>query len=340
MNDKKLRVDLVSESEFTVQGHGVHTAFVEMRNQLEKRQDVILSVNAKPTERFDITHIHTMGPFSLRRLLSRNGGKKVITAHVIPDSFIGSLVGAKYWAPLAGYYLKWFYNRADIILAVSEYTKKGLIGIGVKKPIHILPNSIDTSKYKISTTEKRALRKKLGFHNDDFIVVGNGQIQPRKKFDTFVSIAESLPDIHFIWIGGIPFKEAGADFAHLNRLMKNPPQNLRITDVVSLKEAGDYMRAADMMFMPSIEETFGLAIVEGAASNLPVLVRDIHDYDATFADLVLRGQDDSFRELILKIRDDPIFAKTWRQNSKKLAQKYDSKGITDQLVKVYREILA
>ena len=335
---KKIHVNLISESEFTVQGHGVHTAFIEMRNQLKKSPAIDLKVNAVPDKKFNITHIHTVGVFSLRRLKSKLGGKKIVSAHVVPDSLVGSLVGAELWSPAATKYLRWFYNTADAVIAVSEYTKKELEKIGVCSPIHVLENSIDTSKYRTSTKEKVEFREKLGFSKDDFIVVGNGQIQPRKKFETFAEIAASLPEIQFVWVGGIPFKAAGADFSHLSKLMKNPPKNLRVTDVIPLETAGIYMRAADIMFMPSAQETFGLAIIEGAASGLPVVVRDIPDYDSTFGNYVLRGDESNFREYILQLKNDKTFMKKWRDNSRKLAKKYDSAEATKKLIELYKEM--
>ena len=110
--------------------------------------------------------------------------------------------------------------------------------------------------------------------------------------------ARALPDVQFIWIGGIPFKAAGADYAKLHRQMKNAPDNVLITDVVPLDQARLYMKSGDLMFMPSTQETFGLAIIEGAACGMPVIVRNIHDYDATFGDLVTRCSEDKFAETI------------------------------------------
>lgn len=42
-----------------------------------------------------------------------------MSAHVIPESFIGSLKGAKYWNFLAKKWLKFFYGKADLVLACS-----------------------------------------------------------------------------------------------------------------------------------------------------------------------------------------------------------------------------
>ena len=72
---KKVTVNLVSESVFTVQGHGVHTAFIEMENLLAKQPSINLLVNQRHARGVDITHFHTFGFFALRRLLSRHVGK-------------------------------------------------------------------------------------------------------------------------------------------------------------------------------------------------------------------------------------------------------------------------
>ncbi|MDR2063346.1 MAG: glycosyltransferase family 4 protein [Candidatus Nomurabacteria bacterium] len=336
---KKLRVNLVSESDFTVQGHGVHTAFLEMRQSLEAQPDVVLTINAAPQKSTDITHIHTVGTFALRRLLSQHGGKKVVSAHIVPASLVGSIVGARWWLPLFNGYLRRFYNRADLVVAVSPATRAELLALGVKTPIKVLGNFIDTQKYRTSPEQKVAFRQELKLPADRFMVVGNGQIQPRKKFETFWAMAKSLPELQFVWVGGIPFKVLGDDYLRLSKAMKRPLPNLRVTGVVSLAEAGRYMRAADIMFMPSCQETFGLAILEGAASGLPVLVRDIPDYHATFGELVLRGEDETFAAQILHLAEDPSFYAKWRANSARLAAKYDTAAATERLMKLYRSIL-
>lgn len=336
---KRVTVNLVSESAFTVQGHGVHTAFLEMKHILEIQPNIKLLVNAEPLVSTDITHLHTFGFFSLRRLLSRKGGKKVVSAHVVPDSLVGSIAGAKVWVHIFKYYLRWFYNQAHVIIAVSPYTQRELMRLGIKRPIVVLPNSIDTAKYKNSTTERRCCRQELGLADNKFIVVGNGQIQPRKRFDTFIKTARQLPDVQFIWVGGIPFKAAGAGYAKLHHLIKHAPSNVIITDVIPLSQARLYMKASDLMFMPSTQETFGLAIIEGAASGLPVIVRDIHDYDATFGDLVSRSDDQHFVELIRRYMVDDNFYAAGQRRSKQLAAKYDSTIASRQLMDLYQSLL-
>src|SRR4051812_11267770 len=97
MNKPRLRVNMISETTFTVRGHGVHTAFVEMTKGLSERPEVDVKVNT--FRKAQITHIQTIGPYSALQLVWGKS-KKVISVHVIPDSFIGSIKGAK---QLAGF---------------------------------------------------------------------------------------------------------------------------------------------------------------------------------------------------------------------------------------------
>lgn len=332
---KKLTINLVSESEFTVQGHGVHTAYLEMRHILEQQPNVNLLVNSEPKAGIDITHIHTVGFFAMKRLLSSKSGRVFISAHIVPDSLVGSLVGARLWVHIFKYYLRWFYNRADVVIAVSPYTEQELLKLGVKRPIVVLPNSIDTKQYRNSDSEKKRCRDELGLDHDKFVVVGNGQVQPRKRFDTFIKVARRLPDVQFIWIGGIPFKAAGADYAKLHHLMKTAPSNVLITDVIPLNQAQLYMKAGDLMFMPSTQETFGLAIIEGAACGMPVIVRNIHDYDATFGNLVIRCSEDKFADTIQRYMIDNNLYADGQRRSRQLANKYDSINIGKKLMQLY-----
>lgn len=337
---KKVTVNLISESVFTVQGHGVHTAFIEMENLLAKQPSINLLVNQRHARGVDITHFHTFGFFALRRLLSRHVGKKVISAHVVPDSLVGSIAGAKVWIRLFKHYLRWFYNQADLVIAVSPYTKEELIKLGIKSRITVLPNSIDTTQYHNSPDIKERCRRELGLDPKRAIVVGNGQVQPRKRFDSFIRVANQLPEVQFIWIGGIPFKAAGADFAELSRAMRRSPANVLVTDVVPHQQARLYMQASDLMFMPSEQETFGLALIEGAACGMPVIVRDIHDYDATFGDLVIRSDEDHFAATIKRYLTDKQLYADGVKRSHRIASRYDTTRTEHQLLDLYRSLLS
>lgn len=334
----RLRVAQISESEFTVQGHGVHTAYKELANALAKRDDVAVSSNKSASADSDITHLHTVGAYALRRLLF-DRSKKVVSAHVVPASFVGSLVGAKLWLPFAKLYLRWFYNRADLVLAVSDETKRELQALGVKKPIEIVYNLIDTSQYKTTASDKVRARKKLAIKPRDWMVVGAGQVQPRKRVDDFVMAARKNPGMLFVWVGGMPFGRIAAEHGAMQRLMDTAPANVRFTGVIDHADVKAYYQAADVFWLPSEQETFGLVVVEAAAVGLPVLIRDIPDYTETFADDALLYKPNQLNGMLRMLRDDTKFYTEAKTHAKNIAERYDSVKGAERVVELYRDLL-
>ena len=335
--DKKLIVDMISESEFTVQGHGVHTAYKEITDALQKRKDIDIKVNSKRPA--DIIHIQTMGLYSFRHLI-RRGGKKVVSAHIVPDSFIGSIKGAKYWKPLSRMWLKFFYKKADLVLACSGMVADELINDMNVPKTKVLYNTIDMSRYKHSAAEKKLARKKLGLSDNDFVVMGNGQVQPRKRLDILIKAAKKMPDVKFFWVGGIPFKNLGADYHAMQNMIKSAPDNLTVTGVIPLEAVKDYYVAADVFVLPAMQENHPMCVLEAAGAGLPIILREIPQYDDTFkGDAVMAKTDDEFLDLIDLLRKDKKAYSKACLGAEKIAKRFDSSAGAERLVEFYRSLV-
>ena len=339
MSEKLLRVNMVSESEISVQGHGVHTAYEEMVRSLQKLDDVeLITGHFGEQINCDVVHLHTVGLRTWKKLFQK-GPKKIASAHVVPDSFIGSLILAKYWRPLAVMYLRWFYNKADLVIAVSDMTKNELEGMGVTKPIQVLYNSIDPTPYK-KHKGRAEIRKKLGISSEKFVVIGAGQAQPRKRLDSFLAVANNLPDVEFVWVGGMPFGKIAADHGSIDKIMHNPPKNVHFPGIVDLEQMPKWYAASDAFLFPSDQETFGLVVVEAAASGLPIILRNIHDYDDTFRDGALMASDDNqFTEIVSQLINNKDFYDKAVEKSQIIASRFDSQASAKRLVEMYRGII-
>lgn len=334
-------VNMISESEFTVQGHGVHTAYREMTTALKQRDDVDVAVNTQRPA--DIIHVHTVGMYALGKLLRCGKAKKVISAHLVPDSFIGSLRAAKYWRPVGALWLKFFYNRADVLLAVSEETAAELRRMDIRKPITVLHNIVNSAAYrptKDTPGRCQALRSSLGIADDAFVVVGAGQTQPRKRIDTFMRVAQELPEVQFVWVGGMPFGQLAASSTAMKSMMHEAPSNVHFTGLVPLEDMPIYYQMSNVFMLPSDQETFGLVVVEAAAAGLPVLLRDIPDYDGTFrGHAIMAVDDDEFIKRIKQLMEDAAYYQAAQQDAAAIAQRFDSKTGGQLLVDCYRQLL-
>jgi 1,2-diacylglycerol-3-alpha-glucose alpha-1,2-galactosyltransferase len=171
-------------------------------------------------------------------------------------------------------------------------------------------------------------------------VVGAGQVQPRKRLDSFVAAAKALPRVSFVWVGGIPFKGLAAESGSMDRLMHVHPKNVKFSGLIQRSEVVDYYRAADLFFLPSEQETFGLVVVEAAAAGLPVLLRDIAQYRDTFGGGYEKGTDVDFATLIERFSKDKVYYEKWRKASEQIALRYSSEAGAMRLMEVYAAVLA
>ena len=338
---KKLVVNMVSESDISVQGHGVHTSYDEIASALEARSDVtVIRGDFGRVTDCDVVHFHSIGPRTWRKLLAK-GSKKVVTAHIVPASLVGSIILAKYWLFAARWYMRWYYNRADKVLAVSKTVAEALeheLRVPRAK-IETMYNTIDMSRYMPTSTSKKIARRHLKLDETAYVVLGNGQVQPRKRLDTFVTMAKALPDVQFIWVGGIPFKQLGADYKAMEKLMSSVPSNLLVTGVIPHSDVKHYMQAADVFCLPAVQENHPMCVLEAASAELPIVLRDIPEYDDTFGDDALRCSNDEEFIAAIQSMSDGSKQKQWQKKTKKIAQRFDSAAAAEALMALYRGLV-
>ena len=331
----KLRVNIFAEK-FIGEANGVTTAVLECIESLKKRNDIELQIDGK--EPYDVLHSHTIGMgFVLKSWGKRK--KTIVSAHVVPDSFIGSLIFSRLWKPLAKQYLKFIYDRASVVVAVSPVVKEELTKIGVKARIEVLCNSVDRVKFRSDEAYRSEIRSKFSIKSDEKVALCVGQIQPRKGIEDFLKTAQSLPDIKFMWVGGRPYGRLTEDFDKMTRLVDNAPANVIFAGIIDFKEMPKYYAAADIYFMPSYQENFAFATIEAASVKLPLVTRDNPEYPGTLFDHYLKAPDaKGFTELINKLATDQQYFQKYQDHSDKLANMYEVNAYTDKLVAIYRSL--
>ncbi|MCX8007435.1 MAG: glycosyltransferase family 4 protein [Coriobacteriia bacterium] len=333
--ERHITVNLVSETVGGATGHGVHTAFAQTREALA-RAGVDVHVNAEMC--CDIAHIETMGPVGLRALL-RERGHVVVTAHIVPESLVGSFAFARLWLPIARSYIRFFYSRADLILAVSPAVAEGLRDMRLRTPVRVVPNAIDLERFRSRPEWRAEVRASLGIPDDAFVAISTGQIQPRKGVDTFVRVARQCPDATFLWLGGMPFKALTAGFRRMMRTTKRVPENCRFLGEVPHEEVPRYLSAADCLLFPSRQETFGFTVVEAAAAGLPLVLRDLEVYRPLFDDSYIACDEAGFADAIERLMTDPSLREEHAARALRMADRYGLETHAAALLDAYRWVL-
>lgn len=327
-----MKVKLISESVFTVKEHGVHTAFLATKKLLES-QGVEVIVNS--FDKADITHIHTIGPYSLAQLLKDEN--TVVSAHVIPESFQDSLVLANYWKGGAESYLRYFYNKADMVLAVAPKVKDVLKKLRIKSKIEVFPNPIDLNSFKRDEKAREEIRAKHNFNQKDFIVISAGQIQTRKGVLDFLETAKSLPNIKFVWVGGKPFGKLTKIDKELEEKLRIPLQNALFLGSRPVEEMPNYFNMADVFFMPSYQENAPMAILEAGATSLPLVFRDLEEYKMLYGDGYLTGE--NFTQIISKLKVDTNLREKYSEEAHDLAKKFSFEILGPKLINYYNKVI-
>lgn len=336
-----LSLNILSSS-FKFPAQGVETAFRNHIKLMESAEGIQVIVNSE-TEKTDVIHLHTPDPkFFWRIHKHKNNSLLVISAHVVPDSVVGSLKGARLWLPFFSWYLKKLYNYCDAVLAVSEDVLYQLKKFGIREEkLKLFPNFVIREEFETTTTieEKIELRKELNLPEKSFIVIGAGQIQPRKGIDDFIALGKKLKNkgFTFLWCGGMPFKGATSEYEKTKKKLTSLPSNVFFPGIVPREKMKDYYRASDCFFLPSLQETFGLVIPEAAGSKIPVVLRDLEVYKEIFKDFYLKGSDIlSFEKIFISLKENKKLYSEWKGKATSLFEMYTEDKRLKDILNIYR----
>ncbi len=197
---------------------------------------------------FDVVHVHTPG---VALVFSLAGPKRfVYTTH------------SRHWATRegvgerVGFALeKRAVRKAAAAIAVSPFVGAHLAELGVRGTV--IPNGVDLDLYKPDRAARKGNR-----------VVGLGEIAPHKRWHLAAEAVRGLP-AHLVLVGPI------RDPAYASAVESTAPGQVTLLGPVDEKDLARILGEADVQVHPSVSESFGMAVVEGMASGLPVVASDI-----------------------------------------------------------------
>ncbi len=321
-------------SKFGLTAQGEHTAFLDCVDLMGEHPDLEIHVNSG--EPCDLLHSHSWGPFYIAKGLAYRG-RRILTVHALPETAEGALpMMGPVTRPLVRAYLKAIYNFSDVVVAVAPATARSLGELHVRSRIEVIPNALRGERFFPSRDLRREGRTLLGVAEDRPLIIGVGQLQPRKGISDFAEVARNMPEADFIWVGGRPFGVFSAGILELHRLRAHPPKNLRFVGPYELTQMPLVYNAADAMLFPSFQENCPYAPMEAASCGLPVVFRDLVEYRLLYPSEYLTASDVAgFTKMLREILECPLSRESGSRASVRLAAHFGSAPFIESLAQLY-----
>ncbi len=165
--------------------------------------------------------------------------------------------------------MKFSIMKSDGVTAVSSFLKvKTESHYGITKDIEVIPNFIDTGKYKrFSNHETECLKERFS-KNGERILVHTSNFRPLKRVDDciriFNEVRKKIPS-KLLLIGDGPERSNSEYLA----------KDLGIYDDVTFygnqESFVEILSVSDLFLMPSQSESFGLSALEAMSCGVPVV---------------------------------------------------------------------
>lgn len=332
-----MKVHVISETSFLMKGTGVHTAFIDHVRLLKEKDDIEVVVNGEGNG--DVFHSHTYFLYYLWKG-RKYKGKRVFTAHVIPESIKGSLPLWKLFYPFVRWGLKTVYQYADVCIAISPMVEKAIKETGADTRIVKINNPINTETWKRTEEKRKKGRQILGLSDNDFVVLGVGQLQQRKGVEDFLDIAEAIPEIRFVWAGGRPFGALTEGVIRINEKFRKAGPNVIRTGQINLEDMQLIYAASDLMIFTSYQENCPLAPMEAASSGMPVIFRDIEEYKLLYENPYLKAaNNDQFVTMVRQMIMDKKFYGDGVEISHQLLTQFNKETIREKFISLYKSLV-
>lgn len=276
---------------------------------------------------FDVFHPTYYDPYFLKHL---NGKKFALTIHdmiheIFPQKFSKNDSTAARKKTLA--------NNADIIIAVSESTKRDIIRIleipaekihvvyhasSLRQEVTSLPSASNRGKYLLFVGQRRE------YKNFDFML------------EALAGAFRDSPDLNLVCIGGGPFTDKE------RLLMESNGYGGRVVQrSVGDSELADLYNGAAAFICPSEYEGFGIPALEAMSCGCPVVLSNsssLPEVGGTAAEYFDPHDQKELRDKIESILDNESLSMKMRNEGLIQASRFSWKKTLDRTETAYRSL--
>jgi len=281
----------------------------------------------------DIVHTHL--------ILSHVIGQSAAVIAGVPARIMHVHAAQKDTGGLLGLWSKWVIRRTGMIIPVSRAVETSfrLTYPSFKGRSHLVYNGIDVCEFRRRFSMSGLKRSGLGIGPDDFCAVTVANFKSEKGHGYLIDAASILNDgnIRFLLIGAGAGKEAVVEEVKKRGLEK------QFVFLGGREDVPELLSLADIMVLPSIEEGFGICLLEAFAVGIPVLATDV----CGITEIVENGKDallvppsnpQELAEGIRKLKENPSLCRVLSENAKEKAMDFDIGKVVQYYTEAYYQM--
>ena len=229
--------------------------------------------------------------------------------------------------------LRRFYRRCDAVVAPSESMAQVMRDQGMADRIGIWSRGIDRDRFNPSRRDDD-WRQSLGFVNDDIVIGFLGRVVMEKGLDVFCDSLSALTArgiAHKVLVIG--------DGPARDWLARHLPE-ARFAGFQEGNALGRAVASMDVLFNPSVTETFGNVTLEAMACAVPVVAADatgsrsIIDHGRT-GYLIAPGSVTGFADALARYCTDTVTRHAHAAAAQAATDRYDWDRINQALIDIY-----
>lgn len=270
-------------------------------------------------------------------------GKMVVTIHDITH-----LVHREFLPNRAAYYyaqfmLKTATRKARQVITVSRFSKQSICNVlGVPEgKVHVIPFGLPQKLLQAKPADMGCLDK-LRVTKPYILFVG--LLKPHKNVQgllrAFASLPQEFQSAYRLVIAG----KLDSYYSTLRNLSEelHLQDRVRFTSHVSDEELHALYAGADALVLPSLNEGFGLPVLEAMAYGLPVIVSNTSSLPEVAGDAGVLVDPTDYRSIatgIEKVISDSALRQKLSELSRERAKSFSTQEFARQHLEVYREAL-
>ena len=297
--------------------------------------------------KFDVLHVHsplTVGLLAYLTATTKNV-PLIYTYHT-------SITDYTHYVRLVGrtrpfrWVARWFStattNLGDQIVVPSIKFKKLLHDQKVRRPIHLIPNGIDLSRFK-KPRSRGTFRRRLGMPARAPLLLYVGRIAPEKRLDflmeAFSRIGAVHPNAHLVFAGD------GSSRSKLEAQAAKSAfrERIHFLGMVSHAELPDLLHDATLFLSASTSEVHPISMIEAITAGLPIVAVKDDAFEGMLVDnfngRATTRSAGALATAVSELLQDTKSMRQYRKNSLKLSRNYSIKAQVDSLVKLYRDAI-